>query len=101
MGVIKGKSKPSATPLSQRPAVLRAASIERIDEAAALLDRESWALSMYSAGVAVECLLQAFAFRDGAAHDAKHDLARWLAKCPLSLSNAILARAAPDWSALN
>lgn len=93
-------AKAGAT-ISSQPRVLHAASVERITEADEVLENGRYALSMYLSGLAVECILQAIAIRDGAAHDAKHDLIKWLMKCPEKLKDAIRARAADDWSTVN
>lgn len=88
-------------PLSQRPDVLYAASLERIEEARVLFEAEAWGLSMYVSGLAVEALLQAFAARDGARHDAYHDLRAWLRKCPERVIDVINRSANAEWSRLN
>jgi HEPN domain-containing protein len=50
------------------------AARERIIEASILYDRQRHGLSMYVAGLAVECLLRAFRARKDAAFDSRHDL---------------------------
>jgi hypothetical protein len=50
--------------------------------------------------LAVEALLQAYAIRQGARFDARHDLATWLSKSPLALQDAIYQRARPEWNRL-
>src|SRR5262249_33609752 len=79
--------------------VLHQASLERILEAGILYERDAWALSIYVAGLAVESLLQAFALRTGAAHDAGHDLSQWLKKCPTPVINS-LRNQATEWNCL-
>jgi HEPN domain-containing protein len=91
----------SQPPLSQRPEILYAASLERIEEAELLMDAQAWGLAMYVAGLSVETLLQAFAMRDGAAHDARHDLRAWLGKCPARVIDVINDTAGAEWSRLN
>lgn len=91
----------SAQRVSQNPEVLYAASLERIGEAQTLYEEEAWVLSMYVSGLAIECLLQAFAFRDGATHDARHDLRAWLRKCPGAVIDVISKNAGDEWSRLN
>lgn len=97
---MKARRNTGDAPLSQRPMVLHAASIERIEEAASLLEQKSWALSMYVAGLAVESLLQAFVHRGDSVHDAHHDLRRWLDKCPISVVDLIKLNAGREWSTL-
>lgn len=88
------------TQLSQRYNVLFGASLERRDEAAALLSQQRWTLAMYVSGLSVEALLQAHAVRNGAPRDAKHDLSKWLNKCPSAVVDAVKATAATEWSTL-
>lgn len=96
----KRPEKQAGATISLRPEVLYPASVERITEADNVLERHP-ALSMYLSGLAVECVLQAIAIRGGAAHDAKHDLIKWLKKCPEKLKVAINARVAVEWSTIN
>jgi hypothetical protein len=56
---------------------------------------------MYTAGLAVECILQALALRWGAKYDARHDLIKWLQKCPSGLQLALRTHAAEQWSTVN
>ena len=92
--------KQTGATISLRPEVLYPASLERITEADEALECGHFALSMYLSGLAVECVLQAIAIRGGAAHDAKHDLIKWLKKCPEKLKRTINARVADDWSTI-
>lgn len=58
------------------------AALERIRQARALYERgDSYALSMYVAGVAVECLLRAFNLRKDVVVDERHDLLHLLNNC--------------------
>jgi len=59
-----------------------------------------YVLAMYLAGLAVECVLQAFAIREGAKHDARHDLPKWLLKCPSRLRDVIKGEVGGAWSQL-
>jgi HEPN domain len=53
------------------------AALERIRQAEGLYQKEaSYALAMYAAGVAVECLLRAFKARRDPTFDERHDLLR-------------------------
>ena len=56
--------------------VYLAAAEERLSEAGALFRQEHYVMAAYVSGVAVEALLLAYQMREGAAHDAKHSLAR-------------------------
>jgi HEPN domain-containing protein len=82
-----------AMDLAHNPVVLYHASGERKEAAWAAYDRKDYALAMYLAGLAVECILQAIALQDDPTHDAKHDLAKWLARCRKSLQNGIKSEA--------
>jgi len=86
--------------LSHKPHVLYLASIERMHAARRCIDQKplDYVLAAYLAGLAVECILHAIAFRDGATHDAWHGLSSWLAKCPPSLHDAIKPAAVEDWN---
>lgn len=95
----RGAGVPVAV-LSLQPPVLYEASIERIEEAHLLALQGRAALAMYAAGLAVECLLQAFALRRRQRFDARHDLTGWLAKGPAELIDAVRGRAAGEWSVL-
>jgi hypothetical protein len=87
--------------LSHQPEVLYRASIERMAAAwRALDDADDYPLASYLAGLAVECILQALAFKIGAAHDAGHALPKWLSKCPRDLQNSIKSQVRDDWSLL-
>lgn len=87
-------------PLSRSTKVLHEASIERMEEAELLFDAGRHLLCMYTAGLAVECLLQAFASLSGAAHDARHDLRLWLDKCPAPVVDELRAKTLLEWSRL-
>lgn len=50
------------------------AACERIVEAGVLYDKQRHGLSMYVAGLSVECLLRAFRFRKDPVFDSRHDL---------------------------
>ncbi len=52
------------------------AALERIEDAHVLYAAERFTLCMYSSGVAVECLLRAFCWRNNPVLDARHDLLR-------------------------
>jgi hypothetical protein len=65
------------------------------------LKSDDWVLCFYLAGLAVECILQAIALRQGASHDARHDLSRWLARCPADLQATLASsEMRVDWSLL-
>jgi len=74
------------------PLSLYHGSLEHISTARLLLNADKWAIAMYVSGLAVECMLQAIALRDSATHDARHDLVKWLGKCPPSLQDAVKTR---------
>jgi hypothetical protein len=84
--------------LSHQPVVLFHASLERLSESRRAFESHDYALAMYLSGVAVECILQAIALRSGSPHDARHDLPKWLGKCPASLQDSIKGEVA--WSRL-
>lgn len=86
--------------LSHQPNVLYLASIERMDAARRMIDEKpyDYVLASYLAGLAVESILQALALHAGGAHDAKHNLSKWLSKCPPTLHNALKASA--EWNLL-
>jgi HEPN domain-containing protein len=76
-------------------------SAERKEAAWAAYEREDYVLAMYLAGLTVECILQAIALRDYPSHDARHDLPRWLGRCPASLQESIKSEAIrAHWSRL-
>lgn len=88
-----------ASGLTHKPIVLYAASIERMEAAYVALERRDHVLAIYLAGLSVECVLQAIALLDDPAHDAKHDLPKWLARCRTSLQEAVKdPRVRTDWS---
>lgn len=87
--------------ISKSSTVLHEASLERMDEAELLLAECRWASAVYLAGLSVECLLQAIALRDRATDDVRHDLRRWLARCPAVLQATIQEKTASEWSTLN
>ncbi len=82
-----------ATNIAHNPRVLYHASLERITEAERSLNSKDYVLCIYLGGLAVECILQAIALHDDPTHDAKHDLAKWLARCRTSLQNAVKSEA--------
>ena len=86
--------------LSHRPNLLYLASIERMDASRRLLQSKphDYVLANYLAGLSVECILQALALNNGASHDARHSLPKWLAKCPSSLHEILKTSA--HWSLL-
>jgi len=60
-----------------RPEDYYVAALERMKQAWGLYREDaSYALAMYVAGVAVECMLRAFKMRKDPAYDEKHDLRR-------------------------
>lgn len=85
---------------SRDPRTLHPAAIERIQEARLLLEHEAFTLATYVSGLAVETLLQAYAARIQAEHDARHDLYEWLRKCPPTLAKSIWKAAPREWSFL-
>lgn len=95
----KRKSTKSVDSLAHKPMVLYRASVERIQEAGYCLKGRHWIAAMYLAGLAVECILQAIALHHGSPHDARHDLTKWLSKCPLSLQDTLKSKEiAGDWN---
>jgi len=50
------------------------ASLERIDDARALYNTERYGMSLYVSGLAAECMLRAFYWRQNPVFDARHDL---------------------------
>jgi HEPN domain-containing protein len=68
------------------------ASLERIEQARLLYGQgSSYALSMYVAGLAVECLLRAFKLKRDPTFDERHDLLRLFHSCGmLDVDEAIL-----------
>lgn len=95
------ENPPRSPSLSHDFRVLYAASAERMVAAELLFVGRHWALSMYVSGLAVETLLQAYALKDGAVHDAGHDLKRWLTKCPDAIISGITVRTRDQWSVLS
>lgn len=64
------------------------ASVERMREAREIHKRgESYALAMYTGGLAVECLLRAFRWHQEAAFEGRHDLRELLKASELLRSN--------------
>ncbi len=53
------------------------ASQDHIEESRLLLNEGRYAFSHYAAGLAVECMFRAYAVRNGAAFDGRHDLSKW------------------------
>ncbi len=86
--------------LSHKPVVPYHASILRMDECHRSFESRDHVLAAYLSGVAVECILQALALSGGSAHDARHDLSKWLAKSPVALQESINADARAQWSQL-
>ena len=86
--------------LSHRPNVLYLASIERMNAAQRMIGESprDYVLAAYLSGLAVETILQAVALRSGAAHDARHSLPAWLAKCSPGLHRTL--RSLPEWTLL-
>jgi hypothetical protein len=74
------------------------ASIERVNTSRRLAEAPpyDYVVASYLAGLAVESILQAIALRGGAAHDARHSLAKWAAKCPRGLNDALKGSA--EWN---
>ena len=75
--------------LSRKPIVLYHAAAERRQAGRAAYERRDYVLAAYLAGLSVECILQAIALRHDPTHDARHDLAMWLARCGLTLQRAV------------
>jgi hypothetical protein len=92
----------AAVNLTHKPIVLYHASIERIVGARRLLEAPApdYVMAMYQGGLAIECLLQAFALRHGEPHDARHNLVTWLGKCPAALQDAVKTKAPDQWNHL-
>ncbi len=86
------------THLSRKPVVLFHASLERMSACRQMFHASDYVLTSYLGGVAVECILQAIAFKLDAPRDARHDLAQWLTKCPEALQNEIRTVAPVEWS---
>ena len=84
--------------LSHDPRVLFHASIERNQASWNSIERKDYVLAMYLAGLSVECILQAIVLKNGGIRDAKHSLKLWVAKCPISLQDAIKRDARSEWS---
>jgi hypothetical protein len=78
-----------AADLSHSPVVLYHASVERRNAACEALRCGDYVLSIYLAGLAVECLVQAIARLDDPTYDARHDLAIWLSRCRTSLQDKL------------
>ncbi len=49
-------------------------SIERMDQARHLLQSDSYSLAIYCSGLAIECMLRAFRWKDDPTFDGRHDL---------------------------
>jgi len=75
--------------LTHDPRVLYRSSIERNMGAHLAIQSEDWALGMYLSGLAVECVLQAIALSSDSTYDARHELNKWLSKCPAGLQNTL------------
>jgi hypothetical protein len=86
--------------LSHKPVVLYHASLQRNAEAFRAFESKEHVLSMYVAGLGVECVLQALALRGGSPHDARHSLANWLARCPATLQDIINRDSSTQWNQL-
>ncbi len=92
---------PARPQIAQTPIVLYHASLERIDHARLAVAERRWVIGIYLCGLGVECILQAIALRLDPTHDARHDLNKWLSRCPASLRASL--RTNPlrtDWSLL-
>jgi hypothetical protein len=57
------------------------AAVERIEDARVLYVGERYSLSIFTSGLAVECLLRAFHWRINPVFDARHDIARLFKTC--------------------
>jgi hypothetical protein len=86
--------------LSHRPNLLFEASGERLAAARHAAQASDWVMAVYLGGLAIECLLQAFALRTGAAHEPHHDLAAWLARCPSGLQDDVIRKARSEWNTM-
>lgn len=53
------------------------AAQDHAEEAQLLYDESRYVLAHYAAGLAVECMLRAYAVRNGAEFDGRHDLRKW------------------------
>lgn len=53
------------------------AAQDHAEEAQLLYDESRYVISHYVAGLAVECMLRAYAVRNGAMFDGRHDLNKW------------------------
>jgi len=83
--------------LSHRPNILYQACLDRAHSASVLLDSvRDYPMAMYTAGLAVECIIQAIALNHGATHNARHNLANWLTKCPEALDDTL--RGTGEWN---
>lgn len=71
------------------PSALHLASLERVAAARRAQDARDPVLCVFLGGLAVECLLQAIVHLDTPKHDARHDLTKWLGRCPPSLQDAV------------
>lgn len=87
--------------LTKRPEVLYQASLEHISALDELRRNGQWVLAIYVAGLAVECILQAIALHTGSPDDVKHDLRKWLARCPDRFQAAIQGQIPEQWSFLS
>lgn len=96
----KRQSAKDKETLAHKPKVLYLASLERIEEAQTCRDSGHCVAAMYLGGLAVECILQALALRDNPQHDARHDLTKWLSRCPRSLEETLKSDpvVAGDWN---
>ena len=54
------------------------AALDHIDEARLLYDENRYVLAHYVAGLAVECMLRAYAVRNGEPFEGRHNLSKWL-----------------------
>lgn len=54
------------------------AAQDHAEEARILYDEGRYAFAHYVAGLAVECMFRAYAVRNGASFDGRHDLRKWL-----------------------
>lgn len=78
-----------ADDLTHKPLVLYDASMQRMAAAQRSFDANDFPLTIDLAGLSVECVLQALALRNDSRHDARHNLAAWLARCPRPLQNEL------------
>lgn len=83
--------------MADKPTSIRAdqylrAAQERQHDAQILYDARRYAWSIYSSGVAVECILLAYQVRKSKAYDARHDLRSLYTSCNISQSLRINER---------